>query len=174
MGCSEKAGSSGNGEAVLDELGDDDKDSDEIMSPNESKDDENKGNKKIARREFPKFDENLRPEDVKLVTGLLFTDKKQLKKAVQTYKIQNGYSLKVTKSDKQIYQRRPEKGEHSKKHFDSSGKVSRKGHKKTCSKSGVVGHTKTTCNKQVEVNHRASDSSRAPSQLDIMIMIPTP
>ena len=46
------------------------------------------------------------------------------------------------------FKRRPEEGEH-KKHFDSSGKVSRKGHKKTCSKCGAVGHTKTTCNKQV-------------------------
>ncbi|KAJ8444779.1 hypothetical protein Cgig2_011741 [Carnegiea gigantea] len=104
IGCSEEVGSSGNGGAVLDGLGDDDKDSDEIMSPNESEDDENEGNKKIARRQFPKFNEKLRPEDVKLVTGLLFTDKKQLKKAVQTYKIQNGHSLKVTKSDKQRYQ----------------------------------------------------------------------
>jgi len=47
------------------------------------------------------------------------------------------------------FKRRPEESEHSKKHFDSSGKVLRKGHKKTCSKCGVVGHTKTTCNKQV-------------------------
>ena len=47
------------------------------------------------------------------------------------------------------FKRRPEECEHSKKHFDSSSKVSRKGHKKTCSKCGVVGHTKTTCNKQV-------------------------
>ena len=39
---------------------------------------------------------------MKLVTGLLFTNKKQLKKVVQTYKIQN--SLKVIKSDKQRYQ----------------------------------------------------------------------
>jgi len=102
--CSEEAGSSGNGGAVLDGLGDDDEDSDEIMSPHESEDDENEGNKKIARRQFPKFNEKLRPEDVKLVTGLLFTNKKQLKKAVQTYKIQNGHSLMVTKSDKQRYQ----------------------------------------------------------------------
>jgi len=41
---------------------------------------------------------------VQLITGLLFTDKKQLKKAVETYKIHNGYNLKVTKSDKQRYQ----------------------------------------------------------------------
>jgi len=39
-----------------------------------------------------------------LITALLFTDKKQLKKAVETYKIHNGYNLKVTKSDKQRYQ----------------------------------------------------------------------
>ncbi|KAJ8430041.1 hypothetical protein Cgig2_014201 [Carnegiea gigantea] len=92
VGCSEEAGSSGNGGAVLDGLGDDDEDSDEIMSPNESEDDENEGNKKIARREFPKCNEKLGLEDVKLA----------------------------------------------------------------------------------EVNHRASDSSYAPSQLDRMIMIPTP
>ena len=90
VGFFEEVGNSGNGGAVLDGLGDDDEDSDEIMSPNESEDDENEGNKKIARRQFPKFNEKLRPEDVKLVSGLLFTDKKQLKKVVQTYKIQMG------------------------------------------------------------------------------------
>ena len=50
MGYSEEAGSSGNGRAVLNGLGDDDEDSDEVMSPNESEYDENEGNKKIARR----------------------------------------------------------------------------------------------------------------------------
>jgi len=50
MGCSEEARSSGNGRAVLNGLGDDDEDSDEVMSPNESEYDENEGNKKIARR----------------------------------------------------------------------------------------------------------------------------
>jgi len=58
MGYSEEAGSSGNGRAVLNGLGDDDEDSDEVMSPNESEYDENEGNKKIARREFPKFMKN--------------------------------------------------------------------------------------------------------------------
>jgi len=104
VGCSEEAGSRGNGGAVLNGLGDDDEDSDGILSPNESEDDENEGNEKIARREFPKFNEKLRPEDVTLIIGLLFTDKKQLKKVMQTYKIQTGYSLKVSKSDKQRYQ----------------------------------------------------------------------
>ena len=47
------------------------------------------------------------------------------------------------------FNRGPKEGGHRKKHFDSSGKFSRKGHKKTCSKCGVVGHSKTTCNKQV-------------------------
>jgi len=71
------------------------------MSSNKSEDDENEGNKKITRRQFPKFNEKLRPEDVKLVTGLLFTNKKQLKKAVQTFKLQNGFSslTRVTSRD---------------------------------------------------------------------------
>ena len=48
-----------------------------------------------------------------------------------------------------VFKSRPKKGEHSKKNFDSSRKVSREGHRKTYSKCGVVGHTKTTCSKQV-------------------------
>ena len=86
VGCSEEAGSRGNGGAVLNGLGDDDEDSDGILSPNESEDDENEGNEKIARREFPKFNEKLRPEDVKLVIRLLFTNKKQLRKLCKLIK----------------------------------------------------------------------------------------
>ena len=132
------------------------------------------------KRQFPKFKENTRPEDVQLVTGLLFTDKRQLKKAVETYKIQNGYNLKVTKSDKQRYQvhcvgegckwsmwasacgdersfqiktvqgthsclRRPEEGDSNSKKVQSSEKLSRKGHRKTCIRCGVSGHTKRSC-----------------------------
>jgi len=54
-------------------------------------------------RQIPKFYENVRLEYANLITRLLFIDKKQLKKALQIYKIQNGYSLKVTKIDKQRY-----------------------------------------------------------------------
>ncbi|KAJ8448936.1 hypothetical protein Cgig2_030792 [Carnegiea gigantea] len=168
VGCSEEAGSSGNGGAILDGLGDDDKDSDEIMSPNESEDDENERDKKIARREFPQFNEKLRRKDGTRNYSVDWLAETY----IETFRIQPHMKPRVFKA--MVDQRRPEEGEHSKKHFDSSGKVSRKGHKKNCSKCGVVGCTKTTCNKQADVNHRASNSSHAPSQLDRMIMIPTP
>ena len=103
MRCCEEAGVSGNGEEVVDKLGDDREGSDEIMSPNESKDDVIEGKKKMPRRQFSKFNKNVRPENVNLISKLLFTDKKQLKKVMQTCKIQNGYSVKVTKHDKQRY-----------------------------------------------------------------------
>ena len=57
-------------------------DSDAIISPNEYEDNEIQGKTKEHKRQFPKFNENARPEGGKLITGLLFIDKKQLKKAV--------------------------------------------------------------------------------------------
>jgi len=45
------------------------------------------------------------------------------------------------------------------KKFESSEKVLRKGHKKTCAKCGVVGHTKTTCNRQVAFLFSGRDGS---------------
>jgi len=94
----------GEGGVQGDDLGDDGDDSDDISSPPLSEDDEMQGRNTEHKRQFPKFKENTRAEDVQLVTGLLFTDKRQLQKAVETYKIQNGYNLKVTKSDKRRYQ----------------------------------------------------------------------
>jgi len=104
VGCSGQPEVSGHGGVQRDELGDDVEDFDDISSPPVSKDDEIQGQKTEHKRQFPKFKENTRLEDVQLITGLLFTDKKQLKKVVETYKIHNGYNLKVTKSDKQRYQ----------------------------------------------------------------------
>ena len=104
VGCSEQCEVGGEGGVQGDDLGDDVEDSDDISSPPVSEDDEIEGRDTDHKSRFPKFKENTRAEDVQLVTGLMFTDKKQLKKAVETYKIQNGYYLKVTKSDKQRYQ----------------------------------------------------------------------
>jgi len=59
-------------------------DSDAIISPPVSEDDEIQGKNKEHNRYCPKFNENARLEDVQLITGLLFTDKRQLKKAVET------------------------------------------------------------------------------------------
>ena len=104
VGCSEQPQVSDHGVVQGDELGDEVEDSDDMSSPAVSEDDEIGEKKTEHKGQFPRFNENARPEDVQLNTGLLFTDKKQLKKAVKTYKIHNGYNLKVTKSDKQRYQ----------------------------------------------------------------------
>jgi len=40
-----------------------------------------------------------------------------------------------------VFKRTSEQGDHSNKKIGSSEKLSRKGHKKTCSKCGVIGHT---------------------------------
>jgi len=47
------------------------------------------------------------------------------------------------------FKRRPEEGDSSNKKVQSSEKLSRKGHCKTCLRCGVSGHTKRTCVQQV-------------------------
>ena len=64
VGCSEQAGVNGHEGAEVDELGDDVENFEAIISPNESKDDEIQGKKKEHKRQFLKFSENARPEDV--------------------------------------------------------------------------------------------------------------
>jgi len=47
------------------------------------------------------------------------------------------------------FKRRPEEGDSSSKKVQGSEKLSRKGHRKTCSRCGVSGHTKRSCVQQV-------------------------
>ena len=47
------------------------------------------------------------------------------------------------------FKRRSEEGENSNKKVQTSERMSRKGHHKTCSRCGVSGHTKRTCSQQV-------------------------
>ena len=64
MGCCEEARVSGKGRAIVDELGGDHEDFDEIMRPNSSKDDKNEGVKKVPRRQFPRSNKKVKPKDV--------------------------------------------------------------------------------------------------------------
>jgi len=74
-------------------------DSDNTSSPSTSEDEERNTtrSKTIA---FPKFTLHVRAEYVDMVVEMKFIDKKQLREALDNYKILRGYDIKVLHSDK--------------------------------------------------------------------------
>ena len=79
-------------------------DSNEANSPHSSEIDEDgddRGRKEEKERTttYPSYKERATKDGIHLEVGMLFIDKKQLKKAIEDYRIYNGYGLKTVKSD---------------------------------------------------------------------------
>ena len=76
-------------------------DLDNIGSPKSNTEEENDGKKQRKKRKRKiKYPRYYNTSFTDLIVGMTFRDKKQLKNAIENYRIMGGYHLKMKKSDK--------------------------------------------------------------------------